>query len=206
MGSLAITHDAAFVAESLHPGQPLCPTSPDMPWEAATREAAAAAAAAAHAVAAQQAHTAASDSFQSHALGPAAVPLPPRGGGSGSTREAAAPSAAAAAAEGDPPRIRVVVRKRPLNKQERGRREDDIVTMDATTGALVVHEPKTKVDMTRYIEQQKFNFDDVLDDDTDQDMVYTTTVAPLLATIFHRAKATCFAYGQVRFANVPSPL
>jgi kinesin family protein 2/24 len=50
--------------------------------------------------------------------------------------------------------------------------------------------------MTRYIEQQRFNFDDVLDEDTDQDMVYATTVAPLLATIFQRAKATCFAYGQ----------
>lgn len=90
----------------------------------------------------------------------------------------------------------MVVRKRPLNEKERGRKEDDIVTMNPSCGHLCVHEPKTKVDLTRYIEQQNFNFDDVLDENTSQDMVYFTTVYPLVETIFNKAKATCFAYGQ----------
>eukprot|EP00239_Pterosperma_sp_CCMP1384_P002961 CAMPEP_0197850796 /NCGR_PEP_ID=MMETSP1438-20131217/16398_1 /TAXON_ID=1461541 /ORGANISM="Pterosperma sp., Strain CCMP1384" /LENGTH=741 /DNA_ID=CAMNT_0043464153 /DNA_START=407 /DNA_END=2632 /DNA_ORIENTATION=+ len=95
-----------------------------------------------------------------------------------------------------PPRIRVVVRARPLNRKEIAQKEQDICIMDPATASLTVHEPKVKVDLTRYIEQQNFAFDDVLDSSIDQDMVYRTTVQPLVKTIFNKAKATCFAYGQ----------
>lgn len=104
--------------------------------------------------------------------------------------------AAAAAALGPPPRIRVVVRKRPQNRKEVQKNEHDIVSMECQTGHLTVHEPKIKVDMTKYVEQQEFAFDDVLHEDIDQDTVYMTTVYPLVQSIFSKAKATCFAYGQ----------
>ncbi|GCA63307.1 hypothetical protein KIPB_009155, partial [Kipferlia bialata] len=42
--------------------------------------------------------------------------------------------------------IRVVIRKRPMNKKEIANRERDIVTADAWCQATV-HEPKTKVDL-----------------------------------------------------------
>ncbi|CAK9145580.1 unnamed protein product [Ilex paraguariensis] len=90
-------------------------------------------------------------------------------------------------------KIKVVVRKRPLNKKEISRKEDDIVTV--YDDALTVHEPKLKVDLTAYVEKHEFCFDAVLDDVTN-DEVYHATVEPIIPTIFQRTKATCFAYGQ----------
>ncbi|KAG6431184.1 hypothetical protein SASPL_109261 [Salvia splendens] len=92
-------------------------------------------------------------------------------------------------------KIKVVVRKRPLNKKELARKEDDVVAVydDAN---LTVHEPKLKVDLTAYIEKHEFCFDAVLDEQVSNDEVYRKTVEPIIPTIFQRTKATCFAYGQ----------
>ncbi|KAF7837814.1 kinesin-like protein KIN-13A [Senna tora] len=87
-------------------------------------------------------------------------------------------------------KIKVVVRKRPLNKKELAKKEDDIVTVNDNT-YLSVHEPKLKVDLTAYVEKHEFCFDAVLDEH-----VYHVTVKPIIPTIFERTKATCFAYGQ----------
>jgi len=92
------------------------------------------------------------------------------------------------------PRIRVVVRKRPLNTRERGRREEDVVVVRGPS--LTVHEPRTKVDLTRYTECHSFTFDDVLEETASNDQVYALAVEPLVATVFRRGRATCFAYGQ----------
>ena len=125
----------------------------------------------------------------------------------------------------DQPRIRVVVRKRPLNKKERASDQEDVVTVDrgppvvapmdrSTDGesersgavenayyarasaSLTVWEPKTKVDLTKYTESHVFAFDDVFPEDASNDEVYRTTVKPLLGSIFDKCKVTCFAYGQ----------
>ncbi|KAK7329443.1 hypothetical protein VNO77_23612 [Canavalia gladiata] len=92
-------------------------------------------------------------------------------------------------------KIRVVVRKRPLNKKELAKKEDDIVTV-SDNAYLTVHEPKLKVDLTAYVEKHEFCFDAVLDEHVTNDEVYRTTVEPIIPTIFERTKATCFAYGQ----------
>ncbi|GAA0151238.1 microtubule binding motor protein [Lithospermum erythrorhizon] len=92
-------------------------------------------------------------------------------------------------------KIRVVVRKRPLNKKELSRKEDDVVTVQ-DSAYLTVHEPKLKVDLTAYVEKHEFCFDAVLDENVTNDEVYRTTVGPIIPTIFQRTKATCFAYGQ----------
>ncbi|KPP80316.1 hypothetical protein Z043_100049 [Scleropages formosus] len=60
----------------------------------------------------------------------------------------------------------------------------------------MVHEPKQKVDLTRYLENQTFRFDYAFDDSTTNEMVYRFTARPLVETIFERGMATCFAYGQ----------
>ncbi|KAK7363570.1 hypothetical protein VNO77_05717 [Canavalia gladiata] len=92
-------------------------------------------------------------------------------------------------------KIKVVVRKRPLNKKELAKKEDDIVTV-CDNAYLAVHEPKLKVDLTAYVEKHEFCFDAVLDESVTNDEVYRVTVEPIIPTIFERTKATCFAYGQ----------
>mgnify|MGYP006416632455 CR=1 FL=1 len=109
----------------------------------------------------------------------------------------------------DQPRIRVVVRKRPLNAKELAREEEDVVTVDrrvltdadekekkTAPSSVTVWEPKTKVDLTQYTEEHLFSFDDVFPEEVDNDEVYKTTVAPLVGTVFDKCKVTCFAYGQ----------
>ncbi|XP_057812879.2 kinesin-like protein KIN-13A [Cryptomeria japonica] len=98
--------------------------------------------------------------------------------------------------EGNLAKIRVVVRKRPLNKKELARKEDDIVTIDSKACSLTVHETKLKVDLTAYVEKSEFTFDSVLDSYVTNEEVYRCTVEPIIPILFHRTKATCFAYGQ----------
>ncbi|XP_028589523.1 kinesin-like protein KIF2C isoform X1 [Podarcis muralis] len=92
-------------------------------------------------------------------------------------------------------RICVCVRKRPLNKQELGKKECDIITV-ASKNSILVHEPKVKVDLTKYLENQAFRFDFSFDEKASNEMVYWFTARPLVQTIFEGGKATCFAYGQ----------
>ncbi|KAB5537382.1 hypothetical protein DKX38_014915 [Salix brachista] len=105
-------------------------------------------------------------------------------------------------------KIKVVVRKRPLNKKELARKEEDVVTV--YDNALTVHETKLKVDLTAYVEKHEFCFDAVLDEHVTNDEVYRVTVEPIIPTIFQRTKATCFAYGQTgsgkTFTMQPLPL
>jgi len=92
-------------------------------------------------------------------------------------------------------KIKVVVRKRPLNKKEVSRKEEDIIDVH-NSQFLTVHEPKLKVDLTAYVEKHEFCFDAVLDEHVTNDEVYHETVEPIIPIIFQRTKATCFAYGQ----------
>uniref|UniRef100_UPI0037E72557 kinesin-like protein KIF2A isoform X4 n=1 Tax=Semicossyphus pulcher TaxID=241346 RepID=UPI0037E72557 len=92
-------------------------------------------------------------------------------------------------------RICVCVRKRPLNKKELTVKDLDVITIPSKD-VVMVHEPKQKVDLTRYLENQTFRFDYAFDDSTTNEMVYRFTARPLVETIFERGMATCFAYGQ----------
>ncbi|TSO77745.1 Kinesin-like protein KIF2A [Bagarius yarrelli] len=92
-------------------------------------------------------------------------------------------------------RICVCVRKRPLNKKENTAKELDVITIPSKD-VVMVHEPKQKVDLTRYLENQTFRFDYAFDDSATNEMVYRFTARPLVETIFDRGMATCFAYGQ----------
>ncbi|TVU20935.1 hypothetical protein EJB05_30541 [Eragrostis curvula] len=99
------------------------------------------------------------------------------------------------ARESNVAKIKVVVRKRPLNKKEISRKEEDIIDVH-NSQFLTVHEPKLKVDLTAYVERHEFCFDAVLDEHVTNDEVYRETVEPIIPIIFQRTKATCFAYGQ----------
>ncbi|KAK7349182.1 hypothetical protein VNO77_06341 [Canavalia gladiata] len=91
-------------------------------------------------------------------------------------------------------KIKVVVRKRPLNKKEITKHEEDII--ETVSNSLTVHETKLKVDLTQYVEKHEFVFDAVLNEEVTNDEVYRETVEPIVPIIFQRTKATCFAYGQ----------
>ncbi|XP_037643018.1 kinesin-like protein KIF2C isoform X1 [Sebastes umbrosus] len=95
----------------------------------------------------------------------------------------------------EPHRICVCVRKRPLNKQEINKKEIDVVSVPGK-GALLVHEPKQKVDLTKYLENQVFHFDFSFNETATNDLVYKFTAKPLVQSIFEGGMATCFAYGQ----------
>ncbi|XP_075216281.1 kinesin-like protein 10A isoform X2 [Lycorma delicatula] len=91
--------------------------------------------------------------------------------------------------------ITVCVRKRPLNKKEVTRKEVDVITVPSKD-QIVVHEPKNKVDLTKYLDNQIFRFDYAFDDTCSNELVYKYTAKPLVQTIFEGGMATCFAYGQ----------
>lgn len=91
-----------------------------------------------------------------------------------------------------PARIRVLVRKRPLNAKERRQREADVVAVQGPA-QLAVHEARVKVDLTQYAETHRFVFDEVLDEGATGDAVYAAAVEPLLRTVFSRGKASVFA-------------
>jgi len=120
--------------------------------------------------------------------------------------EAADAAAAAAAAQAPPPtlppidpaaRIRVLVRKRPLNAREARRGEGDAVAVDPATGGLVLAAPRVRVDMTPFTERHAFTFDGALCERAGEDEVYAAAVAPLVAGLLTPgARATVFAYGQ----------
>lgn len=78
---------------------------------------------------------------------------------------------------------------------ELARKEIDVITIPNKQQVLV-HEPKTKVDLTKYLENQSFRFDYAFDETANNALVYRYTAQPLVESIFEGGMATCFAYGQ----------
>lgn len=98
--------------------------------------------------------------------------------------------------EDDPPKIRVVVRKRPISKKEREKGDEDVVEALPSKSCVIVNEVKVKVDLTKYVEKHNFIFDETFDENVSNEAVYKLTVGPLVKTLFRMGKASCFAYGQ----------
>uniref|UniRef100_A0A8D2LP47 Kinesin-like protein KIF24 n=1 Tax=Varanus komodoensis TaxID=61221 RepID=A0A8D2LP47_VARKO len=92
-------------------------------------------------------------------------------------------------------RICVCVRKRPLGLREERRGEVNILTVEGKE-TLLLHEKKEAVDLTQYILQHVFYFDEVFGETCSNQDVYMKTAHPLIQHIFNGGNATCFAYGQ----------
>ena len=71
----------------------------------------------------------------------------------------------------EPPKIRVVVRKRPLTGKEVKKTDTDILDIRSDAN-MVVKELKNKVDLTKYIEEHNFTFDNVFDSHHDNQEIY----------------------------------
>ncbi|KAI8984391.1 P-loop containing nucleoside triphosphate hydrolase protein [Mycotypha africana] len=92
-------------------------------------------------------------------------------------------------------RIRVCVRKRPLNKKEINNQETDITSLIGNR-TIQIHAPRTKIDLTPFTETHSFTFDDTFDASTTNEEIYARTAKPLVEYVFTGGKATCFAHGQ----------
>ena len=94
------------------------------------------------------------------------------------------------------PKIKVIVRKRPLNKKELDKGYNDIIEIE-NPYTLLVKEIKTSLDLTKYIDSHKFIFDSVYDENSTNEKIYLETVRPLIESAFYnKTKITCFAFGQ----------
>lgn len=71
----------------------------------------------------------------------------------------------------DDHQITVCVRKRPLSRKEINRKEIDVISVPRKD-MLMVHEPRNKVDLTKFLENHKFRFDYAFNDTCDNAMVY----------------------------------
>lgn len=81
------------------------------------------------------------------------------------------------------------------------KKELDVISVPSKD-TLIVHEPKTKVDLTKFLENHNFRFDYAFDDTCNNELVYKYTAKPLVQTIFEGGMATCFAYGQTGSGKV----
>jgi hypothetical protein len=91
--------------------------------------------------------------------------------------------------------VTVCIRKRPFNETEMAREEVDVISVPSQD-EIVVHENKTKVDGTKYFENQHFKFDYAFNETCNNRLVYNYTAKPLVQNIFEGGMASCFAYGQ----------
>jgi len=92
-------------------------------------------------------------------------------------------------------KICVCVRKRPITKRELNRKDIDVLTIP-NKEVVVVHLPKVKVDLTKYIDNQKFRFDYAFHESCSNDIVYHFTAQPLVQSLFQGNNPMVFAYGQ----------
>lgn len=94
-------------------------------------------------------------------------------------------------------KITVVVRKRPLTDNEIARNDIDVVEAVGDENTIYVHELKTKVDCTKYIDKHSYTFDRVYNEQVNNRELYEDIIRPLTENIFTPGfKCSCFAYGQ----------
>lgn len=96
-------------------------------------------------------------------------------------------------------RIRVIIRKRPMSTNEAcsGKEIDVVHPMEyGDYGRVLVYQPKTRVDLTKEIEQIPFAFDNVFDESSNNVQIYERSVRNLVPGVFEGRWASVFAYGQ----------
>lgn len=87
--------------------------------------------------------------------------------------------------------VKVVVRCRPLSKNETDAGHKRSVEMDTTMGLIKVINPEAPND-----EPKSFTFDSVFDWNSTQTKVYQSTAYPIVESVLSGYNGTVFAYGQ----------
>jgi hypothetical protein len=83
--------------------------------------------------------------------------------------------------------------------QELERSSFDIVTAKTASypySSVYIHEPKMRVDMSKYIDTHRYLLDHTFDESASNAQVYKATVEPLVDGLFDSGMCTFFAYGQ----------
>lgn len=94
------------------------------------------------------------------------------------------------------PKIKVIVRKRPLNQKEIAKGETDIISVK-NNSRVIVSEQKVGLDLTKYIDKKEFIFDNAYDESSNNEFIYIQNIRPMIFNAFYcKSKITCFAYGQ----------
>lgn len=74
-------------------------------------------------------------------------------------------------------------------------RQQDVV--GCQDSAVLIREPRLKVDLTRYIDEHTFQFDEAFEERVSNYELYKACVYPLVESfVNNKSKCTCFAYGQ----------
>ena len=63
-------------------------------------------------------------------------------------------------------------------------------------GKVLVHQPKTLVDLSRTVETIPYAFDNAFDAETNNAEIYERAIRPLIPGLFDGQWVTLFAYGQ----------
>ena len=94
------------------------------------------------------------------------------------------------------PKIKVIIRKRPLNSKEINKNETDIISIK-NNSRVIVSEQKVGLDLTKYIDKKEFIFDNAYDESSNNELIYMQNIRPMIFNAFYfKSKITCFAYGQ----------
>ena len=93
-------------------------------------------------------------------------------------------------------RIRVCVRKRPMLRVEQLVHDFDVISCEGDHASVVCHEPKTKVDLVKGVDNHRFTFDAVFTESDSNVTVHNTVLRPLLQHVIAGGMATVFAFGQ----------
>jgi kinesin family protein 2/24 len=74
-------------------------------------------------------------------------------------------------------RITVLVRKRPIFNKELSKGELDCISI--VNPHVIAHQTKTKVDLTKYLDNQKYEFDFTYDENNTSEDIYKSAIYPL---------------------------
>ena len=92
-------------------------------------------------------------------------------------------------------RLCVCVRKRPIFKKEFEAGENDSIS--CANPRIKIFDQKKRVDgITKYIDENIFEFDNTFNENEPTDVVYNSTLGPSLDLLFEGGLVTIFAYGQ----------
>ena len=86
------------------------------------------------------------------------------------------------------------IKKRPIFPFELANGEIDCVS--CANPSITVHECKYKVDgVTKFVDNQEFNFDNTFSDEESNEDLYFFSVRPIIDLVFNSGIVNVFAYG-----------
>ena len=94
------------------------------------------------------------------------------------------------------PKIKVIVRKRPLNQKELNNKETDNISIQENN-KVILSELKENLDLSKYTDLKEFIFDRAYDQQSKNEDIYIENIRPMIFNSFYlQTKISCFAFGQ----------